>query len=140
MSYRKFRKSSKKSSLVRQIFLAAICLSLIFSIVLSGNTYFYSANAENAKLISQQPGKIQSRSGNPVSDQVLGNSRGYLTTPQELAEIKAKANKGVEPYKSAYRHLIAYANRPWIWDPLEGRISCPSAKKPAFFKYAKALA
>lgn len=81
-----------------------------------------------------------------VSDQVEGNSRGYLTTPQELRKIAAKAKAGLEPYRSAHQHVIAYANKSWDWPPPSGRITCPSEDEPAYIRqgsiliYAKALA
>lgn len=83
-----------------------------------------------------------------IADQVEGDSRGYLTTPQELREIKFKALQGIEPYKSAYRHVLKYANKPWEWRRrrLSGRITCRTSKEPKYimqgsqFIYAKALA
>lgn len=73
-------------------------------------------------------------------------SRGYLTTPAELRQIKYKAEKGIEPYQSAVDHVIAFANRKWEWEPPSGRITCLSSKKPGYLMkgntliYAKALA
>src|SRR5438046_111932 len=37
------------------------------------------------------------------SDSDKNQPRGYLTTPQELLAIKAKADRNIEPYKSAVK-------------------------------------
>lgn len=42
-------------------------------------------------------------------------SRGYLTTPTELASIKAKHAKGIEPYKSSVNALLNTAGSPSRW-------------------------
>jgi len=46
---------------------------------------------------------------------VTGNSRGYLTTPQELAFIVKKAGQGVEPYQSAVQQVLRTAGEPSYW-------------------------
>lgn len=84
--------------------------------------------------------------GANVPDQVEGNSRGYLTTPQELRQIKARAKQGLEPYNSAYHDVVRYANRTWDWPVLSRPVTCPTADEPAYVRkgsvlvYAKALA
>ncbi|MBI3909978.1 MAG: alginate lyase family protein, partial [Armatimonadetes bacterium] len=40
---------------------------------------------------------------------VSGNSRGYLTTPQELQAIKQKAEQGIEPYRSTVQAALLAA-------------------------------
>jgi hypothetical protein len=81
-----------------------------------------------------------------MPDQVRGNSRGYLTTPQELQVIRAKAAKGLEPYKSAVSEVVAQASRPWTWKTPSAKVTCPDADEPVYLKqgsvlvYAKALA
>ena len=66
-----------------------------------------------------------------VPDTVDGNYRGYMTTPQELAEIKQKADQGLEPYKSAVESLIAYAQGP-MPTPNSGVVSCSASESPAY--------
>ncbi len=73
-------------------------------------------------------------------------SRGYLTTPSELQEIRSKAIEGIEPYKSSVEHAIAFAKGLWQWEAPSGRITCLASKSPAYLMkgntliYAKALA
>lgn len=81
-----------------------------------------------------------------VADQVTGGSRGYLTTPQELKFVAARAAKGIEPYRSAVRDAMKDAARPWMWTAPGSRSTCPSADEPAYLReggpiaYAKAVA
>lgn len=76
-------------------------------------------------------------------------SRGYFTTPQELAVIAEKSAKGIKPYKSAVDQILLYAKEPSFWP--YGKIDGPqdAAGKtlvPAYLGhgspliYAKALA
>jgi hypothetical protein len=53
-------------------------------------------------------------------------SRGYLTTPAELVAHKAKVDKGLEPYKSAYAALVKYAGAfdNWTYGTLDGNVTC----------------
>jgi hypothetical protein len=44
-----------------------------------------------------------------------GASRGYLTTPGELAAIKSKADRGMQPYAAAVSGLLADAGTPSSW-------------------------
>ena len=88
--------------------------------------------------------------GSPMAaDPQGGKSRGYMTTPQELAAIAGKAAKGIEPYKTAVAKILVYANQPSYWP--YGKIDGPqdAAGKtlvPAYLGhgspliYAKALA
>lgn len=74
-------------------------------------------------------------------------SRGYLTTPQELSVIAAKARQGIEPYKSAVAGVIGMANEKWDYD-LDKKETCPNSDKPRWNDdnegtprlYARALA
>ena len=82
-----------------------------------------------------------------VSDTVEGDYRGYLTTPQELAGIKRKADLGIEPYKSAVSDVLSAARRSWSF-PLTAFVSCSGAEDPRWIDneggaevvYSKALA
>ena len=86
------------------------------------------------------------RAGKIPGEAARAGSRGYLTTPQELKQIRVKAGKGVEPYRSAVQEVLHDADQPWIWPAPSGRLTCPSADEPAYLKkgskliYAKALA
>jgi hypothetical protein len=74
-------------------------------------------------------------------------SRGYLTTPQELMIIEQKANQGMQPYRNAVKTVLEWANKAWDYqlDPYE---SCDNSDDPAWIDnqegapilYAKALA
>lgn len=82
-----------------------------------------------------------------VKTKLARQSRGYLTTPQELDVIKQKATDGLEPYKSAVANVITWADRPWDF-PLQANETCQDADNPAWLDdnggipilYAKALA
>lgn len=73
--------------------------------------------------------------------------RGYLTTPLELAIIRDKAARGLQPYRGAAAQVLELAGRPWRF-PLQEIVYCPSADEPAWIDdqggvpilYAKALA
>lgn len=76
-----------------------------------------------------------------------GQSRGYLTTPQELKVIADKAEQGIEPYASAYKDVIAQADRKWDYN-LDKKEKCRSSDAPKWNDdnegtprlYARALA
>jgi hypothetical protein len=78
---------------------------------------------------------------------LINKSRGYLTTPGELSIIKAKADQGIEPYKSSVERVLVWANKSWNYS-LQSASSCPTANEPAWndndggtpIIYAKALA
>ena len=80
-------------------------------------------------------------------DTVVGDYRGYLTTPQELATIKNNADRGIEPYKSAVSEVISAARSRWSFS-LEEVASCGGADDPRWIDndggtkvvYSKALA
>jgi 3-phytase len=82
-----------------------------------------------------------------VEAKTARQSRGYLTTPQELGIIKQKATADIEPYKSAVANVLAWADRPWDF-LLQANESCQDADNPAWLDdsggipilYAKALA
>ncbi|MBN1565073.1 MAG: DNRLRE domain-containing protein, partial [Anaerolineae bacterium] len=73
--------------------------------------------------------------------------RGYLTTPAELAEIRQKADQGLEPYASSVKDVLSYANQAWDF-PLVSPVTCENADDPAWIDntggipilYGKALA
>lgn len=53
----------------------------------------------------------------PVTFQaVQGGSRGYLTTPQELVNIRNLASQGLEPYKYNVDRILRDAGDPLKWD------------------------
>jgi len=76
------------------------------------------------------------------------HSRGYLTTPAELQRIKAKADRGLEPYRSAVADVMAWASKDWNYT-LDANTRCKDrdANNPAWadndggipILYAKAL-
>lgn len=59
-------------------------------------------------------------------------SRGYLTTPPELARIRERAAAGVEPYHSAVRDAIAYAAKAILPTPDRGRVACSASRQPVY--------
>jgi len=69
---------------------------------------------------------------------VKGNCRGYLTTPQELAEIKAQAERGLEPYKSALAAVIAYAQGNFL-TPATGVVTCKASDVPQYLAHGSPL-
>ena len=86
----------------------------------------------------------------PVSKPIRatkGVSRGYLTTPQELANIKLKADQGIEPYQTAVKEVLQWADKDWNFK-LNARANCPSSDRPNWndnnggtpILYGKALA
>ncbi len=76
-----------------------------------------------------------------------GESRGYLTTPQELRTIAQKAAQNIEPYHSAVDEVLDWAARAWDFS-LDEHEGCDSSENPAWIDrnrgagiiYAKALA
>lgn len=76
-----------------------------------------------------------------------GQSRGYQTTPEELHEIKRKADEGIEPYRTAVNWTLEEAGKEWNFE-LQKQETCPDAQNPAWndneagtpILYAKALA
>lgn len=76
-----------------------------------------------------------------------GKSRGYLTTPDELAVIQEKARRGLEPYAGAVAQVLDWAERAWDYK-LKAQETCKDADKPAWLDeqegvgrlYARALA
>jgi len=76
-----------------------------------------------------------------------GQSRGYQTTPEELDEIRRKADEGREPYRTAVNWTFEEAGKGWNFT-LQKEETCPDAHSPAWNDngsgtptlYAKALA
>lgn len=76
-----------------------------------------------------------------------GQSRGYLTTPQELRAIAAKAGRGLEPYAGAVEQVLEEAEQPFLYR-LQSEATCDDADDPAWIDdtqgipriYARALA
>lgn len=75
-----------------------------------------------------------------VRDEVNGNTRGYLTTPQELHIIREKADQGIQPYADAVAHVLKFAANPWEWQPPHGKVTCPSADDPPYLEHGSQLA
>jgi len=77
----------------------------------------------------------------------VGESRGYLTTPEELVEIAQRARDGDEPYATGVDELLEVAKIEWDYE-LDRTASCPSSNRPAWIDdgggasslYARALA
>lgn len=72
--------------------------------------------------------------------------RGYLTTPGELRVIADKARAGIEPYASAVRDVLDWADRDWDYS-IDGDIRCRGADDPRWLDergagivYASAIA
>lgn len=73
-------------------------------------------------------------------------SRGYTTTPQELVEIKRKADLGLEPYASAVAVVLEEADEDWDFR-MNDHEECEDADSPNWLDngggmpilYAKAL-
>jgi hypothetical protein len=68
-------------------------------------------------------------------------SRGYMTTPAELRDIKSKSDRGIAPYRSAVDSLLSYVGAPNYWpygfvDPNNRDV----LQHAAALTYAKALA
>ncbi|MEM7114358.1 MAG: hypothetical protein AAF614_18125 [Chloroflexota bacterium] len=82
----------------------------------------------------------------PIIRSVSG-SRGYLTTPQELAMAKQKGDWGIEPYETAVTDILALADTPWLFN-FSMTETCPDDQTPLWnynkggtpILYAKALA
>lgn len=76
-----------------------------------------------------------------------GSSRGYLTTPDELAEIARRAAADEEPFATGVAELMELADIAWDHN-IEARARCPGADEPAWLDdragtpllYAKAIA
>jgi hypothetical protein len=83
----------------------------------------------------------------PVQLTGSSQSRGYLTTPQELVIIKRKADQGLEPYQQAVDEVLAWADQDWNFT-LDAHENCAGSDNPAWnddnegtpIVYAKALA
>ncbi len=94
---------------------------------------------QNAKPVATKPAP-------PVG--TVGESKGYLTTPKELAVIQAKADQGIEPYRSAVKGVLAWADKDWKFSSLHALQDCPQTDSPTWLDnesgapilYAKALA
>jgi hypothetical protein len=77
----------------------------------------------------------------------VADSRGYLTTPQELKVIAGKANEGIEPYHSAVIDVLKWADREWNYE-LNAQETCANSNEPVWndngggtpILYAKAMA
>jgi len=74
-------------------------------------------------------------------------SRGYVTTPTELKAVRAKADRGIQPYRSAVSQLLTFASTAspdnlddpvapnpeyWPFPPAAGKQECHGSGKPLF--------
>lgn len=83
----------------------------------------------------------------PTKAHNVTDSRGYLTTPQELSVIARKANEGLEPYHGAVLDVLQWANMDWDYE-LRAQETCNESYVPVWndyrggtsILYAKALA
>lgn len=82
-----------------------------------------------------------------VHARAYAESRGYLTTPEELSIIKLKAAQGIEPYRGGVAEVLSWASQSWNF-ALNGVASCSGSHDPLWndcgggtpILYAKALA
>lgn len=103
--------------------------------------------AETADKVVAQVEAAASRNETVTAESRRGQSRGYLTTPEELANIRLKAAQGVEPYQEAVKSVLSQAQRKWDYR-LKARETCKGADNPAWIDeergiarlYARALA
>src|SRR5207247_5565898 len=79
---------------------------------------------------------------------VTWNSRGYMTTPQELVVAAQKAAQGIQPYKGARDQVLSFAGSPsdWPYGGISGQQSCSGTLSPSYIGngahliFAKAMA
>lgn len=98
-------------------------------------------------VVTTQPLPDSSPAPTSLHPQVKGASRGYMTSPQELANIKKNADEGIEPYLSAVNNVIEWSERRWNFK-LGAYQECRSADRPDWIDnqkgipilYSKALA
>lgn len=67
-----------------------------------------------------------------------GDSRGYLTTPQELEAIAAKAEEGIEPYASAVEYVLHEADDDWDYD-IDREEDCSNANRPRWLDNTRGI-
>ncbi|MCX6043739.1 MAG: hypothetical protein NT075_01405 [Chloroflexi bacterium] len=65
-----------------------------------------------------------------ATTKVVGPSRGYLTTPAELAVIKQKADDGMEPYAEAMKAVLNFADKKWDYNLKEEEKCNENSNKP----------
>lgn len=109
-----------------------------------------SAAGAQMELVSIEPDEVQLPiviSPNSGPSGAATGSRGYLTTPQELKVIAAKAKQGIQPYAKAYENVMAVANEKWDYN-LDSKETCRNSDTPKWIDdnegiprlYARALA
>jgi len=69
------------------------------------------------------------------------NSRGYVTTPQELARIAEKASLNQQPYNDAVDQLVRFAGSPkyWPFGSISGEQYCTKTLEPGFLGHGSPL-
>ncbi len=62
------------------------------------------------------------------------NSRGYVTTPGELATVAEKASRHQQPYQNAVDDLVRFARSPnyWPFGSIRGEQGCSETLEPEF--------
>ncbi|MGB3713065.1 MAG: hypothetical protein WA996_01425, partial [Candidatus Promineifilaceae bacterium] len=111
------------------------------------STRILSSVSEPTSTTTKMPDSAQAPTATSTPITILSNSRGYLTTPVELAIIREKASQGIEPYESAVATVIEGAKKDWDFS-LKENVKCNSSETPAWndnekgtaILYTKALA
>ncbi len=67
----------------------------------------------------------------PTGAPPAGGPRGYLTTPQELAAIRTKADLGVEPYATGVETVLDLADKKWDYR-LDATEKCKGSDDPSW--------
>ncbi len=96
---------------------------------------------------SHTPDPARTEEPTPTAHPAPAGSRGYLTTPGELAAIMAKADQGIEPHAAAVAELLKWAGKRWDYK-LDATEKCKAAGDPKWMDeengipilYAKAMA
>ncbi|MCB9149060.1 MAG: hypothetical protein H6641_09890 [Caldilineaceae bacterium] len=101
---------------------------------------FSSAKSDAEQKLKDELANAAAANGSRASIPALAPlaSRGYLTTPQELAEIRQKADDGVEPYASAMQFVLKAADRKWEYE-LDEQQTCKGADRPAWLDEGKGI-
>jgi hypothetical protein len=100
------------SFLSRQYTGAALSGSMTFTAPAAAGQYEFRYFLNDGYMRGTTSNQITVNSSTPAP---AGASRGYLTTPAELSEIKRKSDLGAEPYNSAVSRLLDYVGPPGNW-------------------------
>ena len=117
-------------------------------LLMTGCSSSVNPTIENTPSITVSPTqKLLKLTQTPTETTTVTDSRGYLTTPQELIVIARKAEQGLEPYHSAVIDVLQWADMEWKYE-LSAQETCASSNEPVWndngggtpILYAKALA